>query len=293
VRPRSGRVHYRELHPPPELRAWVHRVWVLRGPRGAQPAPFQRAMPDGRAELIFNLADRFESRGGGTVRLQPAVLLVGPSRRAMEIRPTGEVDLVGIRLRPEALSGWLRVRGEELVGRVCDMEPPGLRLDRTLPEQLSEIGDSTSRLAVLCRHLAAALPSTPADPRIARAVDLASAGGRARPAAIAREVGLSYRQLGRLFRERLGFGPKPLLRLGRFQRALRALESQGGGRLATVALQAGYYDQAHLGRDFRLFAGVTPGRYLRETRELTRHFIAEEAAGGMAESSKTAGSAQR
>ena len=87
---------------------------------------------------------------------------------------------------------------------------------------------------------------------------------------------MSHRQLSRLFRERLGFGPKPLVRLGRFQRALRALEGPGRHSMAAVAARAGYYDQAHLSRDFRLFAGIAPARYLREARELARHFIAEE-----------------
>jgi transcriptional regulator GlxA family with amidase domain len=86
---------------------------------------------------------------------------------------------------------------------------------------------------------------------------------------------MSYRQLSRLFRERLGFGPKPLVRLGRFQRALRALEGPGHRSLSEAALGAGYFDQAHLARDFRLFAGIAPGRYVREARDLARNFIAD------------------
>lgn len=94
-----------------ELRELVHRIWLLRGAGTPGRAPFQRVMPDGRAELIFNLADPFECRDGDNARAQPLALLVGPSRRAMEIRPTGSVDLVGVRFRPEALSAWLRLGG--------------------------------------------------------------------------------------------------------------------------------------------------------------------------------------
>ena len=268
-------MHYEELAPPAELRELVHRIWLLRGFGAPGRAPFQRVMPDGRAELIFNLADPFECRDGDGARVQPRALLVGPNRRAMEIRVTGSVDLVGVRFRPEALSAWLRVRGGELLDRSGALDELSAPLDRTLAEQLEEAEGSGSRLSILRRHLARASARVAFDRRIGMAVDLALADNRARPAAIASAVGMSYRQLGRLFQERIGFGPKSLIRLGRFQRVLGALEGPGHRSLASVAARAGYFDQAHLARDFRLFAGIAPGRYLRKARELARNFIAD------------------
>lgn len=268
-------MRYEELEPPTQLRQLVHRIWLLRGAGAPGGVPFQRVMPDGRGELIFNLGDPFESREGAGTRRQPLVLLVGPTRRAMEIRATGSVDLVGVRFRPEALSAWLRVGGGELLDRSCALgELPSL-LDRTLPEQLAEAQGSGTRVAILRRHLALASAHIAFDPRIGTAVDLALGDGRARPATVAATVGMSYRQMSRLFQERLGFGPKQLVRLGRFQRALRGLEERGKRSVAAVASRAGYFDQAHLGRDFRLFGGIAPGRYLREARELARNFIAD------------------
>ncbi len=264
-------MRYEEIAPAAELRSLVHRIWMLRGvtPAGG---PFQHAMPDGRAELIFNLADPFECRADERVRQQPLALLVGPSRRAMAIRPTGRIDLIGVRFRPEAVSGWLRVRGTDLTDAAFAVGELPVPLDPTLAEQLAESRDGDRRLAVLTRHLAASADGQP-DRRLAAAVDMVIRGGKARPEVVARMVGLSRRQLARLFRERVGIAPKSLGRLGRFQRVLRALESQAGGPLARVALAAGYFDQAHMTRDFRLIAGVTPGGYVRQMRELTRHFV--------------------
>jgi AraC-like DNA-binding protein len=263
-------MHYQELAPPPELRGLVHRLWVLRGlaPAGG---PFQRAMPDGRAELIFNFADPFECLHAGCVRTQPLSLLVGPGRRALAIRPTGRVDLIGIRFRPEALTDWLRVRGGELADAAFALGDVPAPLDATLPERLAETSGTRDRLTILGRHLARTAGWS--DRRLAAAVDLALGDGRARPESIARRVGMSRRQLGRLFQERIGIPPKSLGRLGRFQRVLRELDGNPGSSLAGVAARVGYFDQAHLSRDFRLFAGTTPGRYLREVRELTRHFL--------------------
>jgi AraC-like DNA-binding protein len=268
-------MHYEEMAPPAELRELVHRIWLLRGGGGPGRAPSQRVMPDGRAELIFNLADPFECRDGVAVRAQPRALLVGPNRRAMEIRPTGSVDLVGVRFRPEALSPWLRVGGGQLVDQAYALDELPAPLAGSLAEQLVEARTSGARLAILLRHLAAGSARVWFDRRVGAAVDLALADSRARPKAIAEAVGMSYRQVSRLFQERLGFGPTTLVRLGRFQRALGALEGPGRQSIASVAALAGYFDQAHLARDFRLFAGVAPARYLREARELTRNFIAD------------------
>jgi AraC-like DNA-binding protein len=267
-------VRYQETVPPPELRGLVHRIWLLRGAAAPGQADFQRAMPDGRAELIFNLGEPFECRDGEGVRRQPLAIVVGPTRRAMLIRPTGAVDLVGVRFRPEALSAWLRVPGGDLLGRSGAADELPLPLDPTLAEQLAAVLASASRLSLLYRHLAASAGRSPFDRRMGAAVDLALADGRPRPAAIAGAIGMSHRQLNRLFRERLGFGPKSLIRLGRFQRALRSLDGPGRPSIARVAARAGYFDQAHLTRDFRVFAGIGPARYLREARELARNFIA-------------------
>jgi AraC-like DNA-binding protein len=264
-------MHYEELTPPAELRDLVHRLWILRGQAQAG-GPFQRAMPDGRSELIFNLADPFECFDGRSVRTQPLALLVGPSRRAMAIRPTGRVDLVGIRFRPESLAGWLRVRGAELAEASFTLGEVPAPLETTLHEQLAEAGGSRRRLTILGAHLARTSGGS-SDRRLSAAVDLILGDGRARPETIAGAVGMSRRQLGRLFQDRIGIAPKSLARLGRFQRALRTLDGNPGSSLAGVAARAGYFDQAHLCRDFRLFGGTTPAGYRREMRELTRHFL--------------------
>jgi len=263
-------MHDQELAPPPELRGLVHRLWILSG-RAATGGPFQRAMPDGRPELIFNFADGFECLDGGSVRTQPLSLLVGPSRRAMAIRPTGRVDLVGIRFRPEALARWLRVRGAELADASFTLDELPAPLEPTLYQQLAEASSSRGRLAILGAHLART--SLDADRRLSAAVDLILGDGQAHAERVAGVVGMSRRQLGRLFQERIGMAPKALGRLGRFQRALRALDANPMTSLAAVAMRAGYFDQAHLCRDFRLFAGTSPSGYRREMRELTRHFL--------------------
>lgn len=96
---------------------------------------------------------------------------------------------------------------------------------------------------------------------------LATAG--ARPvSALAREVGWSSRYLSQRFAVEIGLSPKAAARVVRFDRARRLLQRQTGMggefTLAALAATSGYYDQAHLAREFGQFAGCSPSQWLRE-----------------------------
>jgi methylphosphotriester-DNA--protein-cysteine methyltransferase len=91
---------------------------------------------------------------------------------------------------------------------------------------------------------------------------------------VAKDCNVSERQLERLFRERVGVGPKMLSRLARFQRALAGFDHDRNW--ADVAVDAGYYDQSHLLHDFRRFAGETPAFLMSPTTDLAEHFTARK-----------------
>ncbi len=270
-------MRYREFAPDPALRDVVHRFWMLEGDAPATLGEFQRAMPDGRPELIFNLADRFERRVGGAVERQPRALLVGPTTRALLLRPAGRVSLVGARLAPGAWPALLDVAGEDLLDQALALPEVSRPWREDLLEPLAERRDPAARIGLLQRRLVAALRSKGRrgrwdDRRLRAAVQL-TLGGGLRVSRVAELAGVSPRHLGRLFREGAGMGPRLLGRLGRFQRVLRELEGPGPVRWAALAHRHGYYDQAHLCRDFRRFAGQAPGAYLAAAREVTRHFV--------------------
>ena len=64
------------------------------------------------------------------------------------------------------------------------------------------------------------------------------------------------------FGEQLGLSPKTYARVLRFEHAVERLGRDDGARFAEIAQDCGYYDQAHLNRDFREFAGTSPGDYV-------------------------------
>jgi AraC-like DNA-binding protein len=91
---------------------------------------------------------------------------------------------------------------------------------------------------------------------------LSETSGQMPIGALAGELGCSRRHLTARFRDQIGPTPKAVARIMRFQRAFRRIARDDGSRFAAIAQDCGYYDQAHLNRDFRELAGTTPGSIL-------------------------------
>ncbi len=82
---------------------------------------------------------------------------------------------------------------------------------------------------------------------------------------IVAEVGLSHGYFVRRFTEQIVLSPKTSTRVLRFQRALGML-THGNASLAETPAACGFFDQAHLNREFRALAGTTPSRLLATRR---------------------------
>jgi len=90
--------------------------------------------------------------------------------------------------------------------------------------------------------------------------------GRLPVGRLAAELGCSRRHLSARFREQVGVAPKTAARILRFREAAGLLAAADGQSLAGIAHACGYYDQAHLNRDFRKMAGASPGSFLAARR---------------------------
>jgi AraC-like DNA-binding protein len=185
--------------------------------------------------------------------------VAGPSDAPATTEHDGIQHGVELNLTPPAARRLLGVPMHELLGRVVALEdvfPAG-----TLLEELADAGWWEARFArldaELTRRLDAAPPSHPAVQAAYRR--LVATHGAVPVGVLAGELGWSRRHLAARFRDEVGVSPKALARLLRFERALALL---GERPLADVAYECGYYDQAHFNRDFRAFAGVTPGEML-------------------------------
>ena len=266
--------HYEEMLPPAALAGQVRCIWRLRAPAG-DPAPPEPIVPDGCVELVLNLADPFiRHTAPGVSHVQPARLVTGQITRAITIAPSGRTDLWGIRFQPWAAASFLGIHGTELRDRMIavDDASPGLH------SLLDPVIDAPTERARGQRLIEALLGHA----RAVRAADdvlrrlVASIADEPDPLSVrelARRAGLGTRRLQSLFAEHVGISPKMLMRLNRFQRALRIARERGDLSWGAVALEAGYYDQPHLNHDCQEITGRAPSALVAKDPGLTEIFL--------------------
>jgi AraC-like DNA-binding protein len=85
---------------------------------------------------------------------------------------------------------------------------------------------------------------------------------------IARRGGWSERRFSEVFREQVGFPPKVWCRLQRFHRAVRQLRYGVEVPWAEMAVECGFYDQAHFANEFRSFSGIDLTTYTARSHRL-------------------------
>ena len=223
-------LHYREIPPSPAWASTVECFWTLRA--GGDTSP-HRVLPDGCADILL----------GET----PSV--VGPMTTFRDYALVPGTQIAGLRFRPGRWTSILGTPGDRIVDAVLPLE------DLWGSRRAREFRDRGFDAQAIEALLPAPAAPTPAEQAIAL---LERAAGCATVEDLACESGLSVRQFRRVCLEKTGLTPKLLARVLRFRHA--AARVHVAQTAAALALDCGYYDQAHLIRDFREFAGRTPRR---------------------------------
>jgi AraC-like DNA-binding protein len=193
---------------------------------------------------------------------QADVSAMGPHARPFLAETPYARELLVATLTPAGAYLALGHPMSELANRWCPLEAlvgtEGLRLG----EKLRAAAGWEARFAYLDRFLRARLAGARQPARDVRQIWLrAQAATRVRD--LADDVGVSHKHLISLFHDQVGLTPRLVVRLARFNRALRRLGGAGRADWADAAQACGYFDQAHLIRDFHDFAAATPGQIER------------------------------
>jgi AraC-like DNA-binding protein len=252
---------YREAEPPRALRPFVAALWWYARPHGAQPiaGDGHRLLPD--TELSIAAITRTDPDGVADLRL----VVRGPITRTAFFAPPAGYRIDGVRMRPEWCTELLGIDPDEhldAIDLMCDVRPP---LEARFQRAMSR---GQSPLAALVDVLRDSVTSTSPSRNavITSGVLSRLRRGHSTFSAIARDRGMSERQLRRIIKGTARFGAKYIQRISRFQRAVLAADRMRRPDWATIALDAGFYDQAHMIEQFSSLAGCTPAQLFHERR---------------------------
>jgi AraC-like DNA-binding protein len=242
--PQAARRHFRltRYAPSPDLAELVERHWIV---EWDLDAPFtQEVVTHPCVNLVF----------------EPDVAMVHGVVTGRDARTlVGRGKAVGVKFRPGGFHPFLPVPAWRLTDSALAVDEA---FGVNPHAEVLAAREDRAQIAVVERFLRS-LPRE-ADPCVAEVVELFRLilrdASLVRVDQLAARAGRSPRALQRLFREYVGVTPKWVLQRLRLHEAAERM-ADGAGDWASLALDLGYFDQAHFIKDFRRVVGRSPGEY--------------------------------
>ena len=231
------------------------------------PAPVRQEVPIPRIPLIVNFGSQWNVAVSATApHVSHDSFVAGLSVASAYVGAAGPATCMQVNLTPLGAYMFFGLPMHELANEVVPLEAALPRGVARLAEALEDKAGWNERFALLDAILLARIAEarTPSPDVMWAWSILQKTHGRVPIGWICDRLGRSRRHLAVRFREQVGLPPKTVARIMRFDRAVALLRSDSA-QLADVAFECGYADQAHLNRDFREFAGTSPGRFVGRT----------------------------
>jgi AraC-like DNA-binding protein len=262
----SAPFEYVSVAPAGALRDAVAEVWFARGTiRGTR----ERIAPTGSTVLGIVLGDpilQVPGNGRGEPFLAERGFVIGPHDAPIVNEPRGMTWAIGVVTTPVGCRAALGVEPGTIRGRVVEPAWPAFPDVR---ESVRAAPDAATAIAITVDALESGLDTSDRGlARITRAVAAIEADPVRPIADLAADLGISHGHLDREFARIVGLGPRVLARVVRLRRLVASIDVYGEVEWTRLANELGWFDQAHLIRDFKRFAGVSPGEYAAAQRTL-------------------------
>jgi AraC-like DNA-binding protein len=263
---------FRSYKPRAPLGEFVEDIWLYRNYVGEHAR--ERILPSGTFEIVFNLQeDELRIYGPGPqdpCRRYAGAVVSGPYGGSFMSDAAEETSIIGVHFKPGGAFPLLGFPASEFANTHVDLRAVWGPSAVELRERLCALSRPKQKILLLERALLTRLVDRPVrHGAVGHALDLLTrTGGQAMVRQVASALDLSQRRLIEVFNNEVGLRPKQFGRVQRFQCVLAQTRNAAKGDWAQLAADCGYFDQAHLIRDFVEFSGVTPADYQRRQRRL-------------------------
>ena len=210
------------------------------------------------------------------VPLQLGSFVAGVTDGPVLVRHDGSARCLQVDLTPLGARRLFGLPMSELANQTVPIDDVLGRFGSDLVQRVGEAPDWPTRFALIDKAFRARLAAAASvDPGVTWSFGrIVSSGGAAVIGDLAAELGWSHRRLIARYRDTVGLPPKLVARIVRFERLTAHLTTDPVIDWAAAATACGYFDQAHLAREVRELAGITP----TELRATTVNFVQDEVA---------------
>jgi AraC-like DNA-binding protein len=260
-----GHVDYIGRAPAPPLDWYIDDVYCLTG------VPRHRRLnvpPMPSAHLFINLGEPVRVYDSDAA-VPPTVFtdgwFMGMRTRRVIVEYPSQVRLVGVHFKPWGLSPFVDLPSSELRDRWVPVDAvwgPGLDRLRDRAAGAMSTGEILQILEDELRSRLGPTPSRGFELVHHTAGRLAASWGAVSVGELTDGAGVSGNHLASQFKSHVGVTPKRLARIYRFARLILSVDAVRPVDWSELAYVAGYFDQAHLSKEFKDFTGHTPTEYL-------------------------------
>jgi AraC-like DNA-binding protein len=226
-------------------------------------------LPSSDVDLIISLGPLIDvvQMPNSTQRPSAFTALVSGLQDApATVRQGGAAFGLHVFIKPLGVRAILGVASAEISSLVLNLSDIWGNRAGDLVEMLLAAGTWRQRFAILDGAFVSKLNPANPRPEIAWAWQrLLKSHGSVPIQLLADEVGYSRRHFSDRFRDAIGVTPKSAARVFRFERACRLIRDERPS-LAHLAVECGYFDQAHMTREWKALAGCSPRAWI--AREL-------------------------
>lgn len=254
--------------PHPALREYVESISIINidFTTGSGLSHIYTFVPTHTRFLCFYLHDPVKvKKENGDFITRARSIIIGPQLIPVTLDLGQKHHCIIVCLKPCGMYRLLGIPLEEIVDRDFDARLViGQEIDEVL-DRLSEAGSHYEKNVIIQNYLLSKLGQLkPALPFDLAMLQLVAVGGNLPIDYVASQSCLCVRQLERKCRERIGLPPKLYARMIRFSHAYKYKETYPEMSWTDIAHRCGYFDQMHFIRDFKSFAGFTPGTLKEE-----------------------------
>lgn len=259
---------YKVLYPHPTLQKYVHYFWMgeIHLNQAEQPTYQHLAPASTTIDLLFFCDGHFKNNATDNILSHNGIIYGQKASFDNYSTTSAKASIFGIKLKPSVLYTAWNIPAYEITAQQIDLRTLFGNRGEKLTDLILSAHTWEEKITAFSKFLKEKQKDTCARFRtLEKFIDTINpAIDYSRINALIDYNFLSKRQFERDFKSLTGFSFRRFVKLKRFENFLQALQSnQLNSSLTQSAYQFGYYDQAHLNRDFREFTGVCPKQYIR------------------------------